>query len=45
MPRAGGAFLADRLVRAIRDLGIAHRGPPATGFSVVTVSAGYAGAG
>jgi diguanylate cyclase (GGDEF)-like protein len=38
----GGAFLADRLVRMVRELSIPH---PARldGLSVVTVSVGYAG--
>ncbi len=40
----GGAFLADRLVRSIRDLQIPHPARP-DGLSIVTVSAGYAGAG
>ncbi|RKE85561.1 diguanylate cyclase (GGDEF)-like protein [Rhizobium sp. AG855] len=40
----GGAFLADRLVRSIRDLTIPH---PARidGIATVTVSVGYAGTG
>jgi diguanylate cyclase (GGDEF)-like protein len=40
----GGAFLADRLVRAVRDLALPHPARP-DGLAVVTVSAGYAGAG
>jgi len=39
----GGAFLADRLVRTIRDCAIPHPGRP-DGLVHVTVSAGYAGA-
>lgn len=42
--RTGGAFLADRLVRSVRDLGLPHPARP-DGVAVVTVSAGYAGAG
>lgn len=40
----GGAFLADRLVRTVRELSIPH---PARldGLSAVTVSVGYAGTG
>ncbi|KRD32704.1 diguanylate cyclase [Rhizobium sp. Root274] len=40
----GGAFLADRLVRTVRELGLPHPARP-DGLFVVTVSAGYAGAG
>jgi diguanylate cyclase (GGDEF)-like protein len=40
----GGAFLADRLVRAVRDLSIPHPARP-DGLSIITISAGYAGAG
>lgn len=42
--QTGGAFLADRLVRTVRDLSIPH---PARldGLNTVTVSVGYAGTG
>ena len=42
--KTGGAFLADRLVRSVRDLAIPH---PARvdGLGHVTVSVGYAGTG
>lgn len=41
--KTGGAFLADRLVRSVRELAIPH---PARldGLSTITVSVGYAGA-
>ncbi|THV22905.1 GGDEF domain-containing protein [Peteryoungia ipomoeae] len=40
--KTGGAFLADRLVRRIRALSIAHPARP-DGLSRITVSIGYAG--
>lgn len=40
----GGAFLADRLVRTVRELSIPHPAR-ADGLSHVTVSVGYAGTG
>ena len=41
---SGGAFLADRLVRSVRDLAIPHPAR-ADGLAFVTVSVGYAGTG
>ncbi|MBU0738453.1 MAG: diguanylate cyclase [Alphaproteobacteria bacterium] len=40
----GGAFLADRLVRTVRELSIPHPAR-ADGLTTVTVSVGYAGTG